>query len=313
MSNLIWIGDEKKGDIDEKPFEAEEKIEDFIYKHNILKGITIIDRQISSQTNKEKPDLLGIDEQNNIIVIELKNDTASEDVIAQVLRYAFWVETNPDTIYKLINEKEDIPENDFNPSNFDVKILIIAPNFRANVPRLINKIDYETTLMEIKKFEKDNNIFVFTNEVKTEELKSSVTRLKKDYSNPESYIEDKRNPESVKLFFKRVEEINNLMKELNLNLDEPKFYGGYCSFKKGFRIVFSLSWIGSKSFGLAFKIPKEKAQEINEENNLTIYRYEDEWKQAVYKADADVSNIIEYKPLFIEAYKNIAGENENSI
>ena len=70
--------------------------------------------------------------------------------------------------------------------------------------------------------------------------------------------------------------------------------------------VFGVSWIGSKSFGLFFKLPKEKAQSIVI-SGITPHRYEEEWKQVLYKIESPEKDTRRLLPLFEAAFKHITG------
>lgn len=53
-------------------------------------------------------------------------------------------------------------------------------------------------------------------------------------------------------------------------------------------------------------IPKNVANEIKIRNH-TMYRYEDQWKQALYKVEKATTDITVFEPLFEAAYQNIVG------
>ena len=46
-------------------------------------------------------DLVGLDKDNNIVIIEVKDEIVEESVISQVMEYAMWLESNPDLIKTL--------------------------------------------------------------------------------------------------------------------------------------------------------------------------------------------------------------------
>jgi hypothetical protein len=71
-------------------------------------------------------------------------------------------------------------------------------------------------------------------------------------------------------------------------------------------VVFGLGFVGSKSFCFFFKVPKDVA-EATEIKGQQMYRYEDQWKQALYKVESANINLSLYDPLFEAAYKNIVG------
>jgi len=71
-------------------------------------------------------------------------------------------------------------------------------------------------------------------------------------------------------------------------------------------LVFGLTWLGSKSFALFFKVPKEIADQY-QPSDWEPHRYENEWKQVLYKVDSVDILLEELTPLFEAAYGNIVG------
>ena len=71
--------------------------------------------------------------------------------------------------------------------------------------------------------------------------------------------------------------------------------------------MFGINFIGSKSFCLFFKIPKDVSDRI-EIDGYEPYRYEEEWKQVLYKVESSNIDLEKFDPLFEAAYKNIVGE-----
>jgi hypothetical protein len=87
---------------------------------------------------------------------------------------------------------------------------------------------------------------------------------------------------------------------------EKKFNKGYVGYKHGFFNVFGLTWLGSKSFALFFKVPEEVA-ERHQPSAWQPLRYEEEWKQVLYKIERADASLEVLEPLFEAAYKHIAG------
>ena len=144
MVNLYWKNNGLIKDVEERPFINEAAFETFTFENqNILGGdISIIHRQIRSGTKDGIPDMIGIDTDNRICIIELKNVEANEDIVPQALQYAIWAETNPDSIKSLWLESKNKSE-DLKPDwdNLDIRILLVAPGFRQNVLKMSKKIN----------------------------------------------------------------------------------------------------------------------------------------------------------------------------
>ncbi len=81
----------------------------------------------------------------------------------------------------------------------------------------------------------------------------------------------------------------------------------YIAFKSGFPLVFGIAFLGSKSFCLFFKIPKKIADKIKIKGFEPL-RYEESWKQILYKIDNNNIELKKFDALFEESYKYITGK-----
>ena len=311
MANLVWIdGGEIKDDMVDEPIHPESEIEKLVYNtKGILQDIILIQKRVRSNSGEEIPDLIGIDRENNVIIIELKDEPATSAIIPQVLKYAFWVENNPDSIRALWLEKKDRPE-DFKPEwdDLNVKIRIIAPAFKPEVIRLINKINYDIKLTELKRFNHGNDSFVLFDTLEIpDEIKKPVTwadSYDKAYYEREGY-----DPLAIEIFFGNIEKIEMLSKKngWNLNLNYNK---GYVSFKHGFPNLFGISFMSLKNVCVFFKIRRKQAEDIEKNYNIKMFGYNDYWKEARYKIDSVDFDICDLMPLFEAAHKNIVGNKK---
>ncbi|MCX6818523.1 MAG: hypothetical protein NT129_00805 [Candidatus Aenigmarchaeota archaeon] len=311
MSNLVWIKNGKIINIIDKPIHPEEEIEKLLYNtKGILQDVILINKKIKSSTGKEIPDLIGIDKENNVIIIELKDEPVTADIMIQVMKYAFWVENNPDSIKALWLEKKDRPE-DFTPEwdKLNVKIRIIAPAFKPEFIRLINKIGYDFELTEIKRFIEGEDTFVLFNTIETIEEKPKKTARGTGTYDRQFYEGEGYNRQGIDIFFRKVEEIENLVKEKAWDLT-VNYNKGYVSFKYGFPIVFGVTFITSKTVCIFFKITKKLAVDIQKNKKIEIFRYEGQWKEARYKIDSVDFSVKKLLPLFEAAYDYIVG-NKN--
>lgn len=307
MPNLFWRTKEGHTiNLAETPFKTEDEFERYVcHTGDILSEIFILSRQVKTPSRKDVPDIVGIDEEGNVVIIELKNQPVNEDVIPQVLRYAIWAETNPDSIRALWLEAQDVPDDvDINWDNLSVRIVIMAPAIPALVLRLVNKINYQVDLLEVQRFTSaDGHEFILVN--KREPEKPPVRRATK--ATPEydrAFYEEHHNNQSVEMFFRVIERVDRLVEERGWPL-EKKFNKNYVGYKHGFFNVFGVAWMGSKSFALFFKVPQEVVEEFAAHGRKPL-RYEAEWKQVLYKVE-DVAMVEELKPLFEAAYGHIVG------
>lgn len=152
VSNLIKLGNYDFANMNEIDMHPEEQIEKMIWENKgILPDIFLLSRQVISYGGSDRIDLLGLDSDNNIVIIEVKDEEVDERVISQVMRYAFWVETNPDSVKVLYSEKKGEEENfEFDWSQTpSIRILIVAPSFNQDVRKLISKVNYDIELIEM--------------------------------------------------------------------------------------------------------------------------------------------------------------------
>lgn len=309
MANLILLKNKREIiNMNEIKVHSEEEIEKIIFEtKNILPDVFLLKRQLQTYTKEERIDLVGVDNENSVLVIEIKKELVDESVISQVLRYAFWVETHPDAIKSIWLEQKDRPEDivfdwDKEPN---LKVLIIGPSFSLSVQRLLNKITYPVELVEFKKFNDGTRDYVFLNKLIIEEEKvpRPVSTIR-EYD--EKFYRKYYNPNSAEEFWKLCNRVEEYVKTKRWNLKRSN-NKGYVSFKYGFPIVFGVSFIGTKSFCLFFKIPREIAKKTKIKGHEML-RYQDQWNDALYKVESGAINLNRFEPLFTAAYRNIVGE-----
>lgn len=304
MANLFWKSEESTfSTLIPHEFRTEEQLESYLHKNPQLLGDMII---ISRQTKagRDIPDLIAIDADNNVVIIELKKAAASEDVIAQVLRYAIWAETNPDSIKNLWLECPNKPDDkQIDWDSIQIKIMIVAEEIPSSVLRLVNRITYSVELFEISRFISGKNEFVLINQRIPENMTKSIVKPQGVYD--EAYYRSNFNPASAELFLRTTDKVEKIIKNKGWHL-ERKHNKSYITFKLGFPQVCGVNWIGSKTFCIYFKMPRAIAESIHIEG-LTSFRYEEEWNQILYKIDSEDYPIEKLLPLFEASYKYISG------
>lgn len=97
MSFNMVLWENRNGKLAELPkrrLDDEERLEDWIAEDASLLGLDllIIGRQVRTPYSG-RIDLLGLDQQGNLVILELKRDRTPREVVAQVLDYASWVAT----------------------------------------------------------------------------------------------------------------------------------------------------------------------------------------------------------------------------
>jgi hypothetical protein len=128
MPDIFWKSGNETVILEPKPFKSEDEFEDYLVRNTkILGDIFILSKQTRSGTGSERPDIIGIDNDNNIVLIELKKENVREDIISQVLRYALWAETHPDSIQSLWLQCKDKPDElSINFDNLSIKIMTVC-------------------------------------------------------------------------------------------------------------------------------------------------------------------------------------------
>ena len=92
---VLWENrDGKLTELSKRRLDNEERLEEWIANDVSLLGLDllIIGRQVRTPYSG-RIDLLGIDQQGNLVILELKRDRTPREVVAQVLDYASWVAT----------------------------------------------------------------------------------------------------------------------------------------------------------------------------------------------------------------------------
>ena len=305
MQNLVWKNDKNiTTNLAEGGFNSEREIEEYLCNTGeFIDDIFIISNQIRAGNQVDIPDILAVDNDGNIIIMELKNTTVDEDILPQVLKYAIWAETNPDSVKSLWLETKNRPDDiSIDWDNLSIKIVVIAPKIKKSVVRVADAINYELELIEIKKFVDGKNEFVLMDKVEDDkEYKNKITTKGKVEYNEEFY-KSERNPNSVSRFLTVEKKIEKYCTDMGWNLQRNR-NRSYIGFKHGTRLVFGIDWLGTLSFGLFFKIPKSVALNTRIKG-VELLRYKEEWKQAVYKID-DKIDLKDFDQIFQAAYKNI--------
>ncbi|HLE24970.1 MAG TPA: hypothetical protein VI935_04890 [Thermodesulfobacteriota bacterium] len=304
MANLFWKTKAGTKSLLETPFKTEEEFESTVFNTSeLLEEIFLLRRQIRGGSKTGIPDIVGIDGDGNICIIEMKNKPVDASIIPQVLEYALWAETNPDSIKSLWLESENKPDDiPINWEDFDVRILIIAPYIHRSTLEFVQKINYLVDLIEIKKWAEENSQILMVNKLEEEKSRTKPVRGLQKYD--EAFYKSKYNKTSVGQFFKYVKEVEKTIKKKGWSLD-TKYNKNYCAFKAGFFNAFRISWMGAKSFASTFRIPEKETKKIK----IPITKYDPERHRAYYYIEPDITKVNDFIPLFEYCYKQIAGDS----
>jgi hypothetical protein len=285
------------------PFKTEDEFEKTVFETpEILEDIFLIKRQIRHGNKPGIPDIVGIDNDGNVCIVEMKNVAVDASIIPQVLQYAFWAESNPDSIKSLWFECEDKPDDlEISWDEFRVRVIVIAPTILLSTLDIVNKINYQVDLIEVKRWVEDKNELLLVNKLE-EEKKKKVFPVKGLGNYDEEFYKKEYNKNSAVEFLKYCEEVESLVKAQGWPLDK-KFNKHYCGFKAGFFNAFGVMFVGTKTFAFFFKIPEEQLKALPVE----ITRYDKNWKQALVNIVLGKTRVKDYLPLFELAYKRFAG------
>ena len=306
MANLFWKTKEGVKALLATPFKTEEEFERTVFETSeLLEDIFLLKRQIRGGNKAGIPDIVGIDSDGNVCIVEMKNSSVDSSIIPQVLQYAFWAETNPDSVKSLWLECDDRPDDiTITWESLQVRILVIAPSILRSTLDLVDKINYPVDLIEVKRWVEGDHEILLVNKLEAEPRKPTRPVTGQPIYD-EGFYKTIYNNTSVDQFLKYSRELEAYVKRQDWDL-EIKYNKHYCGFKAGFFNAFGIKWIGSKTFAFFFKLPEEEAKGID----IQMTKYENQWKEAVYYIDPKTTKISNLEPLFELAYKKLSGEGE---
>lgn len=229
----------------------------------------------------------------------MKNKPVDEKIFTQVLSYAIWAESNPDSLKNLWYELDDKPEIEIDWDNFEVRIIVIASEIDQSTLKFVSSINYKLELIEIKRWATKKDSFLLVNELKPRDYRKSKT-LKGMENYDKDFYQSRHKSESVKYFLNYVNESEKLLKKHGWKNVEKKFNKHYCGFKYGFFNLFTIAWIGSKSFAFRFRMPENDLKKIAPRLKLTNYSR----KQGYYKVEPGKTKVSSFLPLIKAAIKN---------
>lgn len=271
-----------------------------------MQDVFPIKRQVRGGGKSGIPDIIAIDQDGNVCVIEMKNVTVDASIIPQVLQYAIWAETNPDSIKNLWLECKNRPE-DLVPSweKITVRIVVVAPKILTSTLALTDKINYPIDLVEVTRWRDGENELLLVNKLERETngpRPKVVTGLEVYDA---AYFKSNFDEQSAEAFMKLAHEIEALIQKQGWAL-ELKFNKHYCAFKSGFFNAFGLKWISQRTFIAFIKLPEEDAKKTG----VRYTKYDPGWKEVYVQLDPTAPSIDGLLPLFKAfkaAYEKLAG------
>lgn len=308
LPNLFWKTADGTKSLLATPFRTEEEFEKTVFgTPEILDEIFLLKRQIRGGSKSGIPDIIGIDNDGNVCIIEMKNIDVDASIIPQVLQYAFWAESNPDSIKSLWLECDNKPDNiSIQWDSFQVRIIVIAPKILQSTLDIKDKINYQVDLVEVNRWVEGGNSMLLVSRLEQEPKSTKIKTVSGLQIYDEEFYKREYNKQSAIQFLKYAKEVEEIIKSNNWAL-ETKFNKSYCGFKAGFFNAFGVQWIGSRTFAFFFKLPESEAKEVQ----IEMTRYEVQWKQAVYFIDPGKTKTKDYSLLFEKAYRKLTGDTDN--
>jgi hypothetical protein len=305
MANLLWKTKNSTRKLLSTPFQSEEEFEKFVFETpEILEDIYLLKRQVRGGKKPGIPDIIGIDDDANVCIIEMKNTKVDYSIIPQVLQYAIWADKNPDSIKALWLEADDKPEElEISWDNLTVRIIVIAPEILPSTVQYIDKISYTVDLIEINRWAEKNNHIALVKKLEPEKQSPKIRPVRGLENYNEEFYKSYHNKESVKAFYKYISELDKIIKQKGWSL-EKKFNKFYCAYKAGFFTAFRVHWITTKTFAFSFNLSITESKRLNLKGNKgkerrgTLYFY----------IDPDKTKTTSFLPIFELAYKKLTGE-----
>ena len=94
----------------------------------------------------------------------MKNVPIDAAVIPQILEYAIWAESNPDSIKSLWLEARDRPgDRVIDWDDLEVRVLVVAPSVDRTTLEHVNKINYQVDLIEITRWSSGRDTWLLVN------------------------------------------------------------------------------------------------------------------------------------------------------
>jgi len=308
MAQII-VGD--KSPIQDFPFEDEvHGMGDFIVAHPEVLGseVAILARELQVPTiaGLKRLDFLAFDTENNQIdIVELKNDLADEKVLLQTLRYANWIRNNPDTIrYHIKKQNLNIDAEEIDTDS--IRVIIVAPKISHTLTELcqyITAFDFE--FVQLQRF-KDaaGKVYAVTDRLEPEIIEPVPTRSQGIYD-LKWYSEQSVREQQIQDLQKAIDELRSICEENSWDLGVRYVKWSVRFQTPGGRNAFFLHVRKTQTHHLLFC--------LGEDYDLSKVGIADKIKKAIqhkkgsrwWRIDLVVEEIKDLFPLLKIAYQNI--------
>src|SRR5881296_3063912 len=147
------------------PFRSEQEFEQSVFQTpELLEDVFLLKRQVRGGAKSGIPDIIGIDVDSKVCIIEMKNVPIDAAVIPQILEYAIWAESNPDSIKSLWLEAPGRPDDrTIDWDDLEVRVLVVAPSIDRATLEHVNKINYQVELVEMTRWTSGRDTWLLVN------------------------------------------------------------------------------------------------------------------------------------------------------
>jgi hypothetical protein len=304
MARLFRLENQELVKADERPFSDEvTEMEPFLRKNaRILGDIFIFGEQTISSGRDKRTDLLAVNRDGEILIIELKKDQATTDIITQVLRYkAFW-KTNPDSARSLWAQSEGRPE-DIEPDwdNYDPKIVIVAPSFDSELIQVATQTNLDIRFVEITRYEHGNSTYVVVDELEPSRTRVTPVASRREYDWKWYTEEVVHGEEQVKIGKYLQEEILKLCQTKGWNIS-PKFNKWYLAFKYDGKNPFWIEFYHKGKVAICLNLRDQEA--IPASASKVAWQWNKNWEHWYLEVDTTSFDVSMIEPALESAYKN---------
>ena len=276
---------------------SEKKIESFLEKNPYVleENLIIIGRQVSIP-NIGKIDLLGLDSENNLVIIEIKKNKAKYDAVGQGHHYYLWARdlniTDFDKVLdtsklkipqRLHNERKKNLDGKNVQFNDNTRLYVIAEHISENAITFANNLIKDKTNIECIEIQfYDNGRKITINKILYESLRSNNDELKRRNI-------DKSVLNSYNAIMKMIDKLNDVY------INRGKTYDAFKRNNHNFLALYTNKHnLKAHIVMKNLRDPKKLVKPYNVKKH----------KNRVWEIFIDKSNMVHSKFLIKQAYKN---------
>jgi hypothetical protein len=315
MPELFRIGTDRQAlKVAEEAFRDEVgDLEGFIKANPTILGekVNIFAEQIDTGLGS-RLDLLAVDqssETGKLLLVELKNEPADIRVLLQVLRYAGWVSSSPDSVRLLLERREiDASKVEIKPT-----IVVIAPAVQDELIELSQYIaSFEFTFIEVRRFKADEQQFVVVERRTATSKSPPVVTVQQEWSWERYEIDLKIPAKRVAIGRMLARRLSEMLADRGVDL-QMRFRKGYTPFQMagGWNVVGTEKYWAS-GWAAWFKLPaKPEELGLGLPSWAKQTYWAPDWHQFyinVTDEDTDVEDVSEFLDVSLRYVAELSGQ-----